>query len=168
MDPRFCWKIAMAPFSFVQGERGRGRGRRERNEELSRPAANSREIPWQSSVCTRSERVSNEIDSDAVWRRCPLTRSPPSSLPLEKLVATRIDLFAKIFRDRLRSRESPLRRDRVNNFDGKIFREICSRMEIYARLTIDLVSFSVPASRPHCVPGIERRTLFSKPAGISG
>ena len=76
----------------------------------------------------RAERVSNEIDSDAVWRRCPLTSLPPSSLLLEKLVATRIDLFAKIFRDRLRSRESRFEKDRVNNFDGKVFREICSSL----------------------------------------
>lgn len=57
-----------------------------------------------------------------------LRASPPSSLPLEKLVATRIDLFAKIFRDRLRSRESRFEKDRVNNFDGKVFREICSSL----------------------------------------
>lgn len=51
-------------------DQGRGgvRKREQRNEELSRAAANSREIPWQSSVCTR-ERVSNEIDSRRRRRR---------------------------------------------------------------------------------------------------
>lgn len=77
-------------------DQGRGgvRKREQRNEELSRAAANSREIPWQSSVCTR-ERVSSmksiaddNDDDDSLKTRCPLAR-PTHPLPPEKLVAAR-------------------------------------------------------------------------------
>lgn len=55
--------------------RGSILGATERNEELSLPAGNSREIPWQS-PCTRKG-VSNEIDSND-------SREGPSRLPCRR------------------------------------------------------------------------------------
>lgn len=51
-----------APVSSPTCREGRS-GATERNEKLSQPAANSREIPWQSPVATRKG-VSDEIDSN--------------------------------------------------------------------------------------------------------
>lgn len=44
-----------------------------RNEDLSLPAANSREIPWQSG---RAKRVSDEIDSRDLLRTYNFVQSP--------------------------------------------------------------------------------------------
>lgn len=58
-----------------RGSRGLATGR---NEDLSLPAANSREIPWQS---PRAKRVSNEIDSRDLPRTYNFVQSPIVSSP---------------------------------------------------------------------------------------
>lgn len=161
-------------------DQGRGgvRKREQRNEELSRAAANSREIPWQSSVCTR-ERVSNEIDSRRQRRRrqsedavSTCEAHPPPSPRKIGCGATNCTSLVRVFdrsicwicvrcvRKYMKTSFSfsPLdRRNRVENFLGTEER-VKSRernggisssglievtVEIHARLTIDLVSFSV-------------------------
>jgi len=57
IQPTCREKPISEPWRSGAGARGLATGR---NEDLSLPAANSREIPWQS---RRAKRVSNEIDS---------------------------------------------------------------------------------------------------------